>query len=111
VVREEVPDPWAGGHHDHLCVEIVERLDARLLLESGAVPQCAVDEGSVREVGADDAGLGLEEHRPPLGHADRPTALRSVRVEQFVLGSRRRERVCGALCRAFDDLEQAVELE
>jgi len=55
-------------------VEFVERLDARLLLETGAARQRAVDESSVREVRTHDAGLGLEECRPPVGHAERPAA-------------------------------------
>ncbi len=73
-VRDEVPDPRADRQHDHLCFELVERLDLRLLFETGAARQRAVDESSVREVGTHDAGLGLEQCRPPVGHAERPAA-------------------------------------
>ncbi len=70
-----------GSHHNRLCVELVESLDARLLLEAGAVRQRAIDECSVSEIGANDSRLGLEECSPPVGHTDRPAAPCSFRVE------------------------------
>ena len=90
---------------------VVERVDARLLLEARAVSERALDERAVREVGADDARLRLEERSPPVGHADRPALSCWSASSSSYSAAGSCERVCRALPRALDQLEQPVQLE
>ena len=60
-VGDEATNPRAGGDDDRVGVERVEPVDARVLDEPRAAAERALEEGAVRQVGADDAGVRLEE--------------------------------------------------
>jgi len=70
-----------------------------------------VDESAVRELRADNAGLGLVECGPTVGDADRPARASVVCREQLIFRACGIERVPRALRRVLDELEQPVQLE
>ena len=61
---EQAARPWAGADDDHVLVEVVERLDAVVLLD----PQAPRERGA-RAVGVHDPRVGLEEDERVVARA------------------------------------------
>ena len=99
---EQLVDPGAGRHDDHVCVELV-RADPLAL----AHVQLAAERGE-RLVGAGDPGLVLSDHERTFRHLDRKAPLGLLRVEPLPGDTAALERVGGALLERAHDLDQAV---
>src|SRR5204863_5442070 len=89
----------------------VERVDPGVLAQLRPVRDGAVDECAVRETGADDSALGLEQRRPAVRNADRPPLAGVLRRKELVLRARRVERCARALVEIADELQEPVQLE
>ena len=110
-IREEHRHPRPGRDDDRLRGQLVERVDAGVLLQPRSVCLRTVDERAMREIRTHDPGLGLEQRRPAIRHADGPALPGCFGRQQLVLRPRRVERVARALRRIVDELQQAVQLQ
>ena len=98
---DEPCDPRAGGDDDHVCVEVLERLDARIRPHIHAV-----EERVPRTVRVDDAGVADLQGRPSVRNRDalelsRQAVLDAALVER---GRRRQGGIGG-------ELDEPVQVE
>jgi len=109
-VGDELLNPRACSEDDHLVVEVVHGCDPPPSPDAGAARPCDVEERMPRDVGEDDAALGLVQRCPAVGQS-RAQSAGAVGVEQLVLDAARVESVRRGELRRRDDLDEPVQLK